>query len=69
MRKVLVVLVMLLLASCSKDEDCYCTEKTYEAVEKDGIYSFELLKEGVIDCADEAAYWNEDNEFVVVRCY
>jgi hypothetical protein len=69
MKKLLLVLVVLLAVSCSKDEDCYCIEKTYEAVETEGVYSFELLKEGVIDCADEFAGWNEDNKFIVVRCY
>ena len=69
MRKLLVLLGVLLLTSCEKDDVCYCTEKTYDVVEIGDGYTFELEKENVIECTDEIAYWNENNSLVIVKCY
>ena len=69
MRKLVLVLVMLLLASCSKDEECYCVKKTYDVVESGGGYGFELSKSETVECIDEVVYWDEDNNFIIINCY
>jgi uncharacterized protein YcfL len=70
MRKLLLVLVVLLLASCSKD-DCNCIKETYTIVyDSVGDYSLELSKKEYIDCTDEISYrdYISDN-LIVIKCY
>lgn len=73
MRKVLVVLVMLLLFSCEKD-DCECIKETY-TISYDDIndysyndYKFELLKSESVDCTDEIECWN-GKILTLIKCY
>lgn len=65
MRKLLVVLVMLLAVSCSKDEDCNCVKSVYNDDVK-----LTLIEEYDVECTDEITYrdYISDN-LVIIKCY
>jgi hypothetical protein len=71
MRKLGVLLVVaIILLSCTKDEDCNCVEKIYQTIEQDsGVYAFEPYETNVIECVDEDMYLNDNNDLVIIRCY
>ena len=75
MRKVLVVLTILLLFSCEKDDDvydCECVKSVY-SVELNPYdyddFTLTLIEEYEVECSDEISYKDYNNNLVVINCY
>lgn len=76
MKKLLLIMCLLFIVSCSKDEVCDCVKTNYETEEynyfengqfKTGIRT-NVINTSSIDCTDEGKFETGFNTYYVIKC-